>query len=284
MIFFFITNSAELASFAVSNGADRIFVDLEILGKDQRQGHLNTLISRHTLADVVALRPLVPAGSLHVRVNPVHEGTAEEIERVVEAGADVIMLPMFHGPAEVTVFVNAVAGRAKTSLLVETVGAMQSLERCIAVPGVDEVHIGLNDLHLELGNRFMFEPLAAGLVDRMAGILKAAGMPFGIGGLARVGEGLLPAELILSEHARLGSTAAILSRTFHRQAVNVAAIISQMDFGAEILKLRAAHARHVRATAGTLEDNRLTVQEIVRKIAADLASRASSRVPDRVNA
>jgi hypothetical protein len=277
MQFYFITNSIELASFAVANGVDRIFVDLEILGKVQRQGHLNTLISRHNVADVAALRPYVPEGCLHVRINPVHGGTQDEVDKVIAAGADVIMLPMFHGPAEVAQFVAAVGGRAHTSLLVETVGAMHSLAHCIEIAGVDEVHIGLNDLHLELGNRFMFEPIADGLVDRMAMILNDAGMPFGIGGVARVGEGLLPAELILSEHARLGSTGAILSRTFHRQAVNAAEIEAQMDFAAEIRALRYTYAEHLGTGAQQLARNHEKLATIVRQIAAELPARSPSR-------
>ncbi len=43
---------------------------------------------------------------------------------------------------------------------------------------------------------------------------KSAGIPYGFGGIARLGDGLLPAEKIIMEHYRLGSTRAILSRTF----------------------------------------------------------------------
>jgi 2-keto-3-deoxy-L-rhamnonate aldolase RhmA len=268
MKLFFITNCPELARFAQTSGADRIFVDLEVLGKQQRQGHLDTLISGHSVADVRALRPHVTRGNLLVRINPLNEGSFDEIEQVLDAGADIIMLPMFRHPAEVDVIAGAISGRARLCLLVETVGAMDTLAECVAVPGVDEVHIGLNDLHLELGNRFMFELLANGLVDRMAAILRAAGKPFGIGGVARVGEGLLPAELILAEHARLGSSAAILSRTFHRRAGTVVEIESQMDFAAEILKLRAAEAGHLAAAPEQLAQSHATLQEIVGMIAA----------------
>jgi 2-keto-3-deoxy-L-rhamnonate aldolase RhmA len=276
MIFFFITNSIELASFAVENGADRIFVDLEILGKVQRQGHLNTVISRHSMLDVAALRPYVPSGSLMVRINPVHEGTRDEVDQVIAAGADIIMLPMFRGSQEVEVFTQAVAGRARTCLLVETVGAMESLAACIAVPGVDEVHIGLNDLHLELGRRFMFEPLIEGLVDTMAATLNAADIPFGIGGVARVSEGLLPAELILAEHVRLGSTAAILSRTFHRQATSVAEIRAEMDFSDEIRKLRTAYAHHLSSSKEQLQALQQEVSRRVLQIAEKIRPATTS--------
>lgn len=275
MNFFFITNSIELAVHALAQGADRIFVDLESLGKAARQGHLDTLISRHTIADVLALRPLVPAGALHVRVNPLHADSFDEINDVIAAGADIVMLPMFRTPAEVELFVRLVGGRARVSLLVETMGAASSLKECVAVRGVDEVHIGLNDLHLELNNDFMFEPLAAGMVDTMAAILHDACVPFGIGGVARVGEGMLPADLILSEHARLGSTAAILSRTFHRQAASVAAIRAEMDFGHEIAQLRAAYEGHCLATPAQLEQTRAVVNRKIAEIAALLAERKS---------
>jgi 2-keto-3-deoxy-L-rhamnonate aldolase RhmA len=271
--FLFITNSPELASFAVASGVDRIFLDLEILGKQARQGHLDTVISRHAAADLAVLRDVVPPGRLLVRVNPVHEGTEAEIDRVIRDGADIVMLPMFHGPTEVERFCQAVAGRARTCLLVETVGAMRTLADCVRVLGVDEVHIGLNDLHLELGLRFMFEPLAEGLVDRMVQVLREASVPFGIGGVARVGEGMLPAELLLGEHARLGSTGSILSRTFHRQARTVNEIRAQMDFPAEMARLRLAHAAFATASQAELEVNHHEVTRRVRAIAAMLPPR-----------
>ncbi len=76
--------------------------------------------------------------------------------------------------------------------------------------------MGLNDLHLSLGLRFMFEPLAQGLVDQVAGAARARGLRFGFGGIARLDEGLLPGRQVLGEHLRVGSSAVILSRTFHR--------------------------------------------------------------------
>ena len=270
MKLFFITNSVELSSFAIQSGVDRIFIDLEINGKFERQGHLDTVISRHSLIDVAKLRPFVPSGRLLVRINPMHDGSDEEIDQVLQAGADVIMLPMFRNPREVESFTKAIAGRARSCLLAETVGAMHSLHECVNVPGVDEVHIGLNDLHLELGNRFMFEPLANGLVDRMATVLKSASVPFGFGGVARAGEGHLPAELILSEHARLGSTAAILSRTFHRQATTVSEIQAQMNFSEEISKLRNAYSIHCKSEPKLMRENQIELNNRISKIVVNI--------------
>ena len=41
----YITNDERVAKVAESSGVDWIFVDLEILGKEKRQGHLDTVIS-----------------------------------------------------------------------------------------------------------------------------------------------------------------------------------------------------------------------------------------------
>jgi hypothetical protein len=271
--FLFITNNPKIAVFVMSQGADRIFVDLEILGKVERQGHLSTVISRHAPEDISLLRPLLPRGALLVRLNPVNPNTENEVDDAIERGADVLMLPMFRGADEVRRFCKAVNSRAKVCLLVETVDAMENLAACVEVPGVDEVLIGLNDLHLEMGCRFMFEPLVSGHVERMTETLKKAGIPFGIGGLARVGEGMLPAEMLLSEHARLGSTCAILSRTFHRQAGSVEEIQAQMNFADEVQKLRISYEA---SCTRSIEELNLQ-HELVKTVVADISVKQPNR-------
>ena len=81
-------------------------------------------------------------------------------------------------------------------------------------PLIDEIHIGLNDLHLSYGLTFMFELLSNGTVEALCQKFKEANIPFGFGGIAKIGEGMLPAEKIVMEHYRLGSTRTILSRSF----------------------------------------------------------------------
>lgn len=261
--FFFITNSPELAAYVVPRGIDRLMVDLEINGKEARQGHLSTVISRHSFGDVSAVRRAAPDGELMVRLNPLYDKSASEIETAIGLGSDVLMLPMFRTAAEVEEFCALVAGRNRICLLVETIGAMRALRDIVRIDGVSEIHIGLNDLHLELKNTFMFEPLANGSVDEMAAIIRESGLPFGIGGIARVGEGLLPAELILGEHFRLGSTAAIVSRTFHRNTSSPLEVKREMDFELEIRKLREAYSSYASANQDELEILHEKVQSLV---------------------
>ena len=210
----YITNSPEIALIAQKHGVDRIWVDLEYKGKEERQKGLNTVKSKHTVQDIKNIAPLMTSSQLLVRVNPWGAGSDEEIEAVIEAGADIIMLPMWKTANEVASFKKAVNRRIPIILLLETKEAVENLDEVLQLEGIDEIHIGLNDLHLAYGYGFMFEPLADGLVESIISKVSAAGIPYGFGGIARLGEGTLPAERIVMEHYRLGSTRAILSRSF----------------------------------------------------------------------
>ena len=138
----------------------------------------------------------------------------EEIDEIIDAGADIIMLPYFKTADEVREFVRLVGGRAKTFPLVENKESVECIDEILEVEGIDEIYIGLNDLTLSRNQRFMFQPLADGTVDMLAEKFKAKGIPFGFGGIASLGKGLIPSEYIICEHKRLGSNAAILSRSF----------------------------------------------------------------------
>ena len=225
----FITNDTGLAVSVQNAGVDRVMVDLEILGKQDRQGHLNTVISNHSLEDIGRIRSVLNVSKLLVRVNPINEHSKLEVDSVIEQGADIIMLPMFKSALEVEAFIQLVNGRVKTCLLLETKEAVSEIENILSVKGIDEIHIGLNDLHLSMGLNFMFELLANGVLDKLIKKIIKAKIKFGFGGVARIDGGNLDASLILSEHVRLGSSMVILSRDFKEKGV---------DFNAEVGKIR----------------------------------------------
>ena len=212
--FMYITNKPEVAKIAQKYGVDRIWVDLETLGKEERQGHIDSVKSHHSIADIKRIVPVLDKSEMLVRVNPLNSHSQEEIEQVIEAGADMIMLPMWKSLSDVKTFLSYADGRVKTTLLLETKEAFECVDEVLAYGGVDEIHIGLNDLHLSYGLNFMFELLANGKVEELCKKIKAAGIPYGFGGIAKIGEGAVPAEKIMMEHYRLGSTRAILSRSF----------------------------------------------------------------------
>ena len=216
----YITNNSEVAKIADAAGVDRIFVDMEYIGKNLRQGGMDTVQCRHTTEDAKKIKAVLKNAELLVRCNPIHDETdeycssKEEIDSIVEAGADIIMLPYFKTAQEVKTFVELVDGRAKTFPLVETKEAVECLDEILDIPGIDEIYIGLNDLSISYGKQFMFQVLAEGKVDEITKKFNDKSLTFGFGGIAAMGTGMLPAEKILAEHYRLGSSSVILSRSF----------------------------------------------------------------------
>jgi 2-keto-3-deoxy-L-rhamnonate aldolase RhmA len=259
----YITKDPAVGQVAERAGVDWIFMDMEYRGKSDRQANRDTVISAHTLDDVKAMRQTITRSQLMVRVNPWGEWSPEEVEGMVQTGADIVMLPFFTTSAEVSAFVNQVAGRAKTCLLLETLAGIEVLDEIMAVPGIDFVHVGLNDLHIERGTTFMFEFLADGGVDAIAAKLRAAGITFGFGGMARIGGLLPPAERILAEHFRLGSTGVILSRSFCHPSQATGSEAFEAMFRQEVAKIRAEEARLAQADASFFERTRLQVVEEV---------------------
>ncbi|WP_262711723.1 HpcH/HpaI aldolase/citrate lyase family protein [Bacteroides ovatus] len=267
----YITKRPEIACIAEEAGVDWIFVDMEFIGKGCRQGGLDTVQNHHTVEDVVNIKTAVKKAKVLVRINPIHEKLAdypsseEEIEAVVNAGADIIMLPFFKKVAEVQRFLNVVDGRAKTCLLVETPEAALLIDEILELKGIDMVHLGLNDLHLALGMKFMFELLADGTVDRLSSRIKAKGIPFGFGGIATLTGGAMPGCMVLKEHYRLGSSMVIVSRSFCNTD-----IITDLDEIRKIFNEGIAAIRQLeeeaQKTATYFSNNRSAVLDNVRQI------------------
>lgn len=216
----YITKHPEIARIAEEAGVDWIFVDMEFIGKDYRQGGLDTVQNHHTVEDVANIRAAVTKAKVLVRINPIHDtmddypSSEEEIEAVIQAGADIVMLPYFKTTEEVHRFIGYVGGRAKTCLLVETPEAADLLDQIVEIDGIDMIHIGLNDMHLALKMKFMFQLLTDGSVDKWTRIIAQKGIMYGFGGLASLNGGTVPGRMILKEHYRLRSQMVIVSRAF----------------------------------------------------------------------
>jgi hypothetical protein len=67
----YITNNEYVARIAEKSGVDIIFIDLEINGKHQRQGHLDTVISKHSISDISKVKSVLSKAKLLVRINPI---------------------------------------------------------------------------------------------------------------------------------------------------------------------------------------------------------------------
>ncbi len=262
----YITNDPEVALIAEKYGVDRIWIDLETLGKEERQKDMDTVKSEHTIEDIEKIKPLLSTSEMLVRVNPWNERSVEEINDVVNAGADIIMLPMWKDVDTVKNFLSCIDGRTKTTLLLETKEAVECIDEVLDLGGFDEIHIGLNDLHLSYGMTFMFELLADGTVDRLCSKFKEKGILYGFGGIAKLGAGLLPSEDVIMEHYRIGSTRAILSRSFCN--ANSIGDINEIDrlFSKNMKVIKEYEEQLINISDVELEKNRENIKKIVKKI------------------
>jgi len=260
-----LCDTPEAAAEAQAAGVDRIFYDLEYIGKAERLRGRNAVLSNNDIELIPELRKVLTSSKLLVRTNPIHAYSAMEVEKAIGYGADILMLPMVMDERDAKTYVRMVGGRAKVCIMIETAAAMARLDKIMSVAGVDELFIGLNDLHISMGLTFMFELLSDGLVEYIAGKCNVAEMPFGFGGIARIGEGDLPSDYILGEHVRLGSQSVILSRTF-KGVVGVDANARPIDLKEEVQKVRGRMKELEGWTAEQHAENRKMIEAAVDKV------------------
>lgn len=270
----YITNQPQIAQIAESAGVDRIFVDMEFIGKDIRQGGMDTVKLHHTIEDIKAISNAIQKAELLVRINPIHEksndymSSKEEIDLSIENGAKIIMLPYFKTVYEVKTFIDHVNSRVKTMLLLETPEAVAVIDDILKLEGIDEVFIGLNDLSIGYKKKFMFELLDDGTVEELCYKFKKRGIPYGFGGIASLGMGALPAEYIITEHYRLGSNCVILSRSFcNVNVINHMGIISS-TFVNGIHQIRK-YEDMVSTYSDFFLENKIYIKNVIKNIVGD---------------
>lgn len=270
MEFMYITNDPSIAQIAEKAGVERIWIDLEKNGKEERQPG-NTVKSNHCLSDIKKVASVLKKSKLQVRINPIYKDSENEINIAIENGAQILMLPYFKTVEEVKRFLEIVSGRVVTNLLVETKEAYEQLDDILALEDIDEIHVGLNDLHMSFGKKFMFEMLSDGTVEKICNIARKKRISYGFGGIAKIGEGTLPSEIILGEHYRLLSRRVILSRSFSNvELYQNNPKLYEKEFIENINKIREYEKFLTCQSEQFFLDNKQKMENIVRKIVEDI--------------
>ena len=235
LILTFWTGDLELARAADRAGVDRVGVDLEVIGKAKRQGGMDTWISGHKEDLIPAMRERLSQAKLFARTNPLHPGSVDEVERLIDMGVEVLMLPFFTNSQEVAKFARIVRDRAYVVPLLENVLAAGRIQELVELDEIQEVHVGINDLGLSLGFQNRFLTLATDLVIQIASCVSDSGKRLGIGHVGRAMDNSLPipSDLVYAQYARLGATATIISRKFVYDAG-----MAETEFITEIQKVR----------------------------------------------
>ncbi len=215
---FYITNNLEEAKIVDDLDIDWIFIDLETIGKKERQVGRNTVLSNHSIADIDLIKGEISHTKILVRCNPIGKWSEEEFSAINSkcSEIDMVILPYFKTLEEVKIFLELLDfSKIEPALLVETLGAISNLDEILNIFPFKYIHIGLNDLNIERGTVSMFEPFIDGLMKKIVFICKKNNQNFGIGGIGKIGAELNPSpECLLNEHIRLNSKGVILSRSF----------------------------------------------------------------------
>ena len=252
---FYITNNVIEAQIVDKLDIDWIFIDIEKVGKKDRQVGRNTVLSDHSISDVQKIRSVINNTKILLRCNPIGIHSRKEIEEINKVdGLDMVMLPFFKNATEVKIFLELLdTSKVEPALLIETTSAINNLNDILKLYPFKYVHIGLNDIHIERNSCFMFEPFIDGLLEETVSILNNNNIKFGIGGIGKIGSDLLPTpECLIKEHIRLKSSGVILSRSF-KGNFN---IMSKELFESELTQ-SVINFRNYEKYSKTLDENQL---------------------------
>ena len=195
-------------------------IDLEVEGKLERQRGRNAFISSHTHNDAIEISHCRdPDSDLIVRINPFSQKTRSELNSLVQLNISYVMLPMIQSLEQVSQVVNIMKELHvpfKLLPLIEHIDGFNALASILDKHRhIKKVFFGLNDLSLSLNLPFVFQCIAENYIERGAQVCKEKGVDFGFGGVGMMdSEDVVAPELIVSEHARIGSSSTILSRSF----------------------------------------------------------------------
>ena len=225
-----ITNDPKQAQNLSKCGIQQIMVDTEIIGKVERQGHKDTIISHHSLSDIIALNDLSLEAEIICRINPFHNGTFDEIDTAIKNGADIIMIPMITSMENYQSMVDRVNGKAKVLPLIETPYSFFKLSEILSYSKITQVHFGLNDLCISLGMKNLFEVLLSQTFQDIVSELKINGLIKGIGGIGdpQISQKVSPLAL-LNRYMKCGSNSVILSRSFFTKSSEKEYIIRSLE-------------------------------------------------------
>ena len=225
-----ITNDPKQAQNLSECGIQQIMVDTEIMGKVERQGHKDTIISDHSLNDIIALKDLSLDAEIICRINPFHRGTFNEIDTAIRNGTDVIMIPMINSMENYQSMVDRINDKAKVLPLIETPYSFFKLSEILDYSKLTQIHFGLNDLCISLGMKNLFEVLLSQTFQDKVSNVKISGLTKGIGGIGdpQISQKVSPLGL-LNMYMKCGSNSVILSRSFFTNSSEKEYIIRSLE-------------------------------------------------------
>jgi hypothetical protein len=225
------TIDPNLARAAAAADVRWIGPDLEFDGKAERQAGTGSLISRHPLESVDVLRSVIGKRSLFARCNAPSRALAGEIEYLLERGVSCLMMPMIRRLSEAEAIAEQVAGRAKLVIMIEHKDILDHADCVAALPGVNTLYVGTNDLAISMGYRTRFGPVADGWIDQLSAIARSNQLEFAFLGFARLAAAntlAVPTDLVLAQYVRHRVRWGLFARSFAAKPETFAAELAQV--------------------------------------------------------
>jgi 2-keto-3-deoxy-L-rhamnonate aldolase RhmA len=198
-------------------GVQWIGPDLERIGKHERQAGTSSLISDHGTESLPMVREIVGPQRLFARCNGPGPHLAQEIEALIDAGVQCLMVPMIRRLDEARAVVEQVHGRARLVIMIEHKDILDQVDAVAQLPDLHTIYVGTNDLAISMGYATRFGPVADGWVERIARVAQARDVGFSFLGFAKLSLSTalaVPPDLVLAEYARLGVNWALFARSF----------------------------------------------------------------------
>ena len=234
------------AQLVTAAGADAVIIDWENQGKDHRQSGADTQINADTPADLRRVRQAISAPII-CRINGPGPSLLAEIETAIQCGVDELLLPMVRHHEEVLQFLDAINGRCRAGILIETPQAVALAPQLGTLP-LHRIYVGLNDLAIARRSPTIFSALADGTVDSLRPHIHTR---FGVAGLTRPeGGNPIPSAALTGEIVRLRASFSFLRRSFWRDTVD-------RDLSTEITSIRQALALAAQRTPAQIHQDRL---------------------------
>ncbi len=237
----------------IEAGITHLIVDTELKNKQERQRGFDTEIAPTSLR---AIGPLKKLAGIFVscRINGWCDTSIDEVDMAISEGVDRIFLPMVSSFDDVQAFIDAVDGRSEVAILIETEKGVQLAAEIARLP-IDAVYVGLNDLAISRGKRFIFSAVR----DETVSALRAhfASHQFGFGGVTALGRGSpIPCRMLVAEMARLNCTFSFVRRSFKKDMVG-------RDMRREIDRIKKYWEMLRRRTVERVTKDHLRLQNVI---------------------
>ncbi|MCX6602440.1 MAG: aldolase/citrate lyase family protein [Acidobacteria bacterium] len=248
------------AKLVIDAGADAVIIDWENRCKHRRQAGADTEINADTPDDLRRVRQAISAPII-CRINGPGPTVHTEVETAIAGGADEILLPMVCRHEEALQFLDAVNGRCRAGILIETPQAVALAPQLGTLP-LHRIYVGLNDLAIARRSPNIFKALTDGTVDSIRPHVQSR---FGVAGLTRPDAGNpIPCSLLIGELLRIQTSFSFLRRSFWRDTVG-------RDLPTALSHIRQALHHASRRTPEQIHQDRDQFQQSVNSLLSSAA-------------